>query len=373
MFSKKFSMDMDEGGKVKKQSRIEYNLELTTNRFQSMTYFDQHMVTWQCSVTVQDMLSNFASGVSNYLPVQEHVAYLFDLMETANNVYGLIELCMAIMRELPKVESQLVQKSSAFIRTYTSSLSLYVVGVLRRYHRCLLCKYFNSFTFILMLQIINLSAKLIKRSISILCVRTVSVSYDQVLTIFEGLCRVVKHVTNPSECTSAEKCILTYLFDLYSSCLLLKSKPPATESFFNIYTKLKQTLTAAVQPIPASYFFNRTFMLEILMNPRRGGQIESSWGRVLNESPINRYNFVCNALIAISRETDNDRLNDLSIMCAEFTAHCNALSSEWLGAFIALCGSSNEGFYADLTEHVDIQKVAIHNALAVFVSILVGK
>lgn len=95
--------------------------------------------------------------------------------------------------------------------------------------------------------------------------------------------------------------------------------------------------------------------------------------RALNEVPANRYSFVCNALIAVSRETDNDRLNDLSIMCAEFNAHCNALSAEWLGAFIALCGSSNEGFYSDLPEHIDIQKVSIHNSLAVFVSILVGK
>lgn len=198
-------------------------------------------------------------------------------------------------------------------------------------------------------------------------------SYDQVLPVFEGLCKIVRHVANPSVCTSAERCILFFLYDLYLSCSLLKSKPPSTESFFNIYGKVKQLQSSAMHPQPATHFCDRSFMFEIFRNPRRGGQIDPVMARALNEVPANRYSFVCNALIAVSRETDNDRLNDLSIMCAEFNAHCNALSAEWLGAFIALCGSSNEGFYSDLPEHIDIQKVSIHNSLAVFVSILVGK
>lgn len=183
----------------------------------------------------------------------------------------------------------------------------------------------------------------------------------------------MKHVTNPNECTSAERCILIYLLDLYSSCSLLKSKPPASETFFSIYAEVKRMVAAAIQPQPAECFHNPSFLMEIFVNPPRGGKIDPTWGRILNESLENRYSFVCNALIAISNQTDNDRLNDISIMCAEFTAHCNALSSEWLGAFIALCGSSNEGFYAHIPEHIDIQKVTIHNALAVFVSILVGE
>lgn len=143
LYSKKFSMDMNEGGKVKKQSRTECNLEATMTRFQSMTYFDQHMVTWQCSTTILEMIGNFSNGSYNYLPVQEHVAYLFDLMEACNNIYGLIDLCISIMKKLPQVESQLVQMNSSFVKTYTTSLILYVVGVLRRYHRCLLCEYFE--------------------------------------------------------------------------------------------------------------------------------------------------------------------------------------------------------------------------------------
>lgn len=142
LFSKKFSIDVAEGGKVKKHSRNEFNFEATTQKCQSLSYFDQHVVTWQCSTTVVEMLNSFASGNSNYLPVQEHVAFLFDLMELALNIYGLIDVCIQILKELPEVESQLLAKNSVLMRYYTTSLSLYVIGVLRRYHCCLLCKYF---------------------------------------------------------------------------------------------------------------------------------------------------------------------------------------------------------------------------------------
>lgn len=139
LFSKKFSIDVAEGGKVKKHSRNEFNFEATTNKCQSMSYFDQHVVTWQCAVTVQEMLNSFAMGNSNYLPVQEHVAFLFDLMEMALNIYGLIDMCIQILKELPDVEALFMTKNSTLAKSYTTCLSLYVVGVLRRYHCCLLC------------------------------------------------------------------------------------------------------------------------------------------------------------------------------------------------------------------------------------------
>jgi hypothetical protein len=50
-------------------------------------------------------------------------------------------MCVQILKELPEVELQLQAKGSGLVRSYTTSLSLYVVGVLRRYHCCLLCKF----------------------------------------------------------------------------------------------------------------------------------------------------------------------------------------------------------------------------------------
>lgn len=140
LFGKKFSIDVVESVKAKKHSRSEFNFEATTQKFQALSYFDQHVVTWQCATQVVEMLNTFALSGSSYLPVQEHVAFLFDLMELALNIYGLIDVCIQILKELPEVEGQLTAKNSPLVRSYTTSLSLYVVGVLRKYHCCLLRK-----------------------------------------------------------------------------------------------------------------------------------------------------------------------------------------------------------------------------------------
>jgi mediator of RNA polymerase II transcription subunit 12 len=337
LFSKKFSIDVVEGGKVKKHSRSEFNFESTLTKCQSMCYFDQHVVTWQCGVTVQEMLNSFAAGNSGYLPVAEHVAFLFDLMEVALNIYGLIELCIQILKELPDVEAQLISKPSSLSRSYTTTLSLYVVGILRRYNSCLL------------------------------------LSPEQTTAVFEGLCKVVKHVTNPSDCSSAERCILAYLYDLYGSCSILKTKPPS-EPFHNAYPRIKSTIFAPIKPTPTPQPYNPQFMADILANPKRGGKIEQNWGKQLSESPVNRYSFVCNAIIAITRETDNDKLNDIAIMCAELTACCNSLSAEYFGALGALCKTKTEqGYYQELLNAVDLQNVQMYNSIAVFACILVGE
>lgn len=132
LFSKKFSIDVAEGGKVKKHSRSEFNFESTTTKCQNMPFFDQHVVTYQCASTVLEMLNSFASGTSNYLPVQEHVAFLFDLMEMALNIFGLLDMCIQILKELPDVESQLSSKKSTLAKNYTLTMSLYLVGIFRR-------------------------------------------------------------------------------------------------------------------------------------------------------------------------------------------------------------------------------------------------
>jgi mediator of RNA polymerase II transcription subunit 12 len=96
-FCKKLFCALCSGGKVKKHSRGEFNFEATTAKVQALSFFDQHVVTWQCTVTVVEMLSSFASGSSNYLPVQEHVAFLFDLMELALSIYDLIDVCIQVI------------------------------------------------------------------------------------------------------------------------------------------------------------------------------------------------------------------------------------------------------------------------------------
>ena len=46
------------------------------------------------------------------------------------------------------------------------------------------------------------------------------------LSFIDRLCGVVKHVTNVTSCSSAERCILAYLYDLYISCSHLRVSVP---------------------------------------------------------------------------------------------------------------------------------------------------
>lgn len=98
-----------------------------------------------------------------------------------------------------------------------------------------------------------------------------TVSPEQTTAVFEGLCRVVKHVTNPGDCSSAERCVLAHLYDLYSSCSLLKSKPHCVEPFGNAYPKIRQALYSTVQPSSSNHVCNAQFMADVFSNPRRGG------------------------------------------------------------------------------------------------------
>lgn len=96
LFSKKYSIDVNDGGKIKKHLPSGFSYQSVINRSTTMSYFDQHAITSQCLTTVQEMLSNFSNGCSSYLPVQEHVAFLFDLMESAININGLLDLCIQV-------------------------------------------------------------------------------------------------------------------------------------------------------------------------------------------------------------------------------------------------------------------------------------
>lgn len=122
-------------------------------------------------------------------------------------------------------------------------------------------------------------------------------------------------------------------------------------AFSNAYPKIKQTIFAPVQPSAAVHPQNREFLQEFISNPRR--KPEGHVLRQLSDSAQLRYSFVCNVVVAVCNETDNDRLNDIALLCAELTAGCSALSAEWLGVLTALCYSAST--YIDVLTQVDVQ------------------
>ncbi|KAG1673141.1 Mediator of RNA polymerase II transcription subunit 12-like protein [Nymphon striatum] len=337
LFGKKSSIDSSkstlEGLKIKKYSHDYF--ESLLSRFKNLSYFDQHAVTSTCAATVIDMLQSFSSNSSNYLPAVEYISFLFDLMEIALNISGLFDFAIQLIKELPEVDVALASKSSVLMSVYSQSLALYCVGVLRRYHSSLL------------------------------------VCQEQTTSAFDGLCKLVKNVNNPTDCSSAERCILVHLYDLYTSCNFIRQSKHS-EPFNVAYPKVKQSLYSSIQPSALNLLWNTTFMIDYINNPKK--KVGKDLIRQLNENPGHRYSFLCNAIVNICNAQDSDKLNDISVLCAELTASCPSLSSEWLGVLKALCCSSNHGCgFIDVLTQVDVGDLSIHDSLTVFTAILISR
>ncbi|XP_059587021.1 mediator of RNA polymerase II transcription subunit 12-like protein isoform X5 [Alligator mississippiensis] len=328
----------DEGQKARKNKQEAFpTLETVFTKLQQLSYFDQHQVTSQISNNVLEQITSFASGTSYHLPLAHHIQLIFDLMEPALNINGLIDFAIQLLNELSVVEAELLLKSSSLAGSYTTGLCVCIVAVLRRYHACLI------------------------------------LNPDQTAQVFEGLCGVVKHVVNPSECSSPERCILAYLYDLYVSCSHLRSK--FGDLFSSACSKVKQTIYSNVQPSNSNLLWDPEFMLDFIENPSAHSINYSMLGKILSDNAANRYSFVCNSLMNVCMgHQDAGRINDIANLCAELTACCTMLSSEWLGVLKALCCSSNHVWgFNDLLCSVDVSDLSFHDSLATFIAILIAR
>ncbi|NXY84700.1 MD12L protein, partial [Alcedo cyanopectus] len=328
----------DEGQKARKTKQETFpTLETVFTKLQQLSYFDQHQVTSQISSNVLEQITSFASGTSYHLPLAHHIQLIFDLMEPALNINGLIDFAIQLLNELSVVEAELLLKSSSLAGSYTTGLCVCIVAVLRRYHACLI------------------------------------LNAEQTAQVFEGLCGVVKHVVNPSECSSPERCILAYLYDLYVSCSHLRSK--FGDLFSSACSKVKQTIYSNVQPSNSNLLWDPEFMLDFIENPSAHSINYSMLGKILSDNAANRYSFVCNALMNVCMgHQDAGRINDMANLCAELTACCTVLSSEWLGVLKALCCSSNHVWgFNDLLCSVDVSDLSFHDSLATFIAILIAR
>ncbi|KAI4897312.1 hypothetical protein NFI96_034020, partial [Prochilodus magdalenae] len=329
-----------EEGQKRKRSKPEAfpTAEDIFSKFQHLSHFDQHQVTSQVSRNVLEQITSFALGMSYHLPLVQHIQFIFDLMEYSLNISGLIDFAIQLLNELTLVEAELLLKSSSLVGSYTTSLCLCIVAVLRRYHSCLI------------------------------------LNPDQTAQVFDGLRIVVKSGVNPADCSSAERCILAYLYDLYTSCSHLKSK--FGEIFSEFCSKVKNSIYWNIDPSDSNMLWDQVFMIDAIANPSAHNLNHSMVGKILNDSPANRYSFVCNVLMDVCVDhRDPERVNDIGILCAELTAYCRSLSAEWLGVLKALCCSSNNGNcgFNDLLCNVDVSDLSFHDSLATFVAILIAR
>uniref|UniRef100_A0A674A7Z2 Mediator complex subunit 12 n=1 Tax=Salmo trutta TaxID=8032 RepID=A0A674A7Z2_SALTR len=329
----------DEGQKRKRSKPEAFpTAEDIFSKFQHLSRFDQHQVTSQVSRNVLEQITSFALGMSYHLPLVQHIQFIFDLMEYSLNISGLIDFAIQLLNELSLVEAELLLKSSSLVGSYTTGLCLCIVAVLRRYHSCLI------------------------------------LNPEQTAQVFDGLRIVVKSGVNPADCSSAERCILAYLYDLYTSCSHLKSK--FGEIFSEFCSKVKNSIYCNIDPSDSNMLWDPVFMMEAIANPSAHNFNHSMVGKILNDSPANRYSFVCNVLMDVCVDhRDPERVNDIGILCAELTAYCRSLSAEWLGVLKALCCSSNNGNcgFNDLLCNVDVSDLSFHDSLATFVAILIAR
>ena len=202
MFSKRFSIDVAEGGKIKKHHKSEFIFSEVVTKFQELSYFDQHSVTSQCGHTVTEMVASFHTFSSSiHLPVIDHVSFLFDLAGQALNTQSLLDWCIALLKELLLVESQLIERSSVLTRVYVTNLVLYIVGVLKKYHAVLILS--DTDVHCVWHSLVKISY----------CVSVPQKSPGQESS---GARRPLPNL----DCNSAEWCIMGYLYDLVTSCNL---------------------------------------------------------------------------------------------------------------------------------------------------------
>ena len=146
------------------------------------------------------MVASFhTSSSSIHLPDIDHVSHLFDLAGQALNIQSLLDWCIALLKELPLVESQLIERSSVLTRVYMTNLALYIVGVFKKYHAILIlsdtdvrCEWHS---------LVNISYR-------------VPVPQESPRHESSGARRPLPNL----DCNPAEWCIMGYLYDLVTSC-----------------------------------------------------------------------------------------------------------------------------------------------------------
>lgn len=129
------------------------------------------------------------------------------------------------------------------------------------------------------------------------------VCQDLACAAFEGLNSIIKHVNNPSDCTSAERCVQAFLFDLYTSACYLKAK--YSDSFSATYTKMKQTHDTNITPSVSNLLWDPHFMMDYFNDVK--SLPDAMLVKQLNENAGHRYNFVCNAVLNICGSQATDR------------------------------------------------------------------
>nr|CAB3263723.1 mediator of RNA polymerase II transcription subunit 12-like protein [Phallusia mammillata] len=318
------------------------------SRFRALSYFDQNMVTSNAGKTLMQVLNNYISG-RNVLPRLDVVTLLFDLMEEALNVGDLVRLAVSISQIL----APLLAKTHRRIKEvdahgnhpnishkwYSTELALKVVAVLRHYQSYL------------------------------------TLNADLALDAFDGLLAVAKRtcISNPAQCTSADRSILVFLYDLYNSFSYIKLQH--MESFSSYSGVVKQALCSTKKPSTSNCRYDPSFLLQFIENPsvESALSVAERFSNRLHDMTF-RYSFVCSAVITVCNgQQDFEKVNALAALCVEMNTRCSELSAEWLGVLKALCCSSCTANFNDVLMSVEASDSQIRDPLALLTAVLIAR
>ncbi|XP_078488259.1 mediator of RNA polymerase II transcription subunit 12-like protein isoform X1 [Ciona intestinalis] len=331
-------------GKKMKKSPKSSHIELLS-RYRVLSYFDQHMVTSTVAKSLLTAINNYIAGRSSCLPRLEVVLLLFDLMEEALNVGGLVRTAVAIATRLADLANE-IQRRKAETNSlnveyvwYTTELSLAVVSVLRHY------------------------------------ISFLTLNMDLTFNAFEGLLDATKQscISNPTQCASADRSVLVFLYDLYTSFGYIRSQ--RSEAFGGYVASVRQALCSTKKPATTNCRYDQTFLQSFIDDPMAQSplSVAEKYSGLLQDVS-RRYSFVCSAVITVCNgHQDFEKVNALAVLCAEMNARCNELSSEWLGVLRALCFSSCTVNFNDVLLIVEAGDAQIRDPLSLFTAVLIAR
>ncbi|OQV12637.1 Mediator of RNA polymerase II transcription subunit 12-like protein [Hypsibius exemplaris] len=348
LFSRKSCSDITDGRRPSRTAQYEPLKE----RFRQLPYFDRHVVSEAAVKVMIKRLNSLLSGAAPFLPVWENIQFVMELLESALNIRTLLNTVTQILSMLrPMADSAafLSKPGSHLIQELVPTVMLIGVSMLRKYHCCLL------------------------------------LSADQTIQTFKTLRSCTLGILNPATCTSAARCVLAYIYDLYLSAGFLKAHFDEFErGRGSACEQIRNTIMAKLtaKSLQTQYrVCNPDFMQEYLAEPTMrpsADVIKLLTSNGPNELEYQR-SFVVNAILRIYHEVDLDRVNDIAVLCAEMTASCNALTAEWIMSLQAVSklgsyrASPRAPHHREQLGGLDIYDRNLHERLAIFCCVLVAR
>lgn len=354
LFSSKVSINLvnDDLAKTLKDQLYSCMDHSEANRLQkeflSLTYFDQYNQIDLLTEHIYNIFKNFSK--SQILPNINNVMFIFDLMEVNMNVLNIILFSIKLLQILPEIDKAFVardNRSRQFFTQYMSQLYFNIIAVLRLHLPCLM------------------------------------VWQDLTIQVFRCLYKLVKHVEQPRRCTSVEKCVLIFMYEIYTNVHYLRNRFP---KFRDMNEKVKPKSTAPKEieklngPNGPPLFRLDSYVFELVSNQEYNiDLIEAYLHKDFNKGNFNYYNyfnFVANIFQYITSISREDVLR-IAYLCSEVTNKFYLLIQLWTNAFKAVCQRPDPNqreklMYFDLAAKINMSDIRVQENLKLFCSHLVA-